>query len=93
MALTTVPANSTAPSPAPRGRASFVRPARVPGWAASRWGYDVTLECFWAELVAEGGEVVRIGPEHLLTTVPALARAVALRGHVGEADAYLALTA
>lgn len=75
-------------------RTPFERPIAVPGWPASRWGYDVALECFWAELGdGPAGHVVRIGPEHLLTTVPALARAV---GHVAGVDgdvAYLALTA
>lgn len=75
------------------GRAAFERAARVPGWDASRWGYDAVLECFWAELARPGGEVVRIGPEHLLTTVPALARAVALRARLDWTAAYLALTA
>lgn len=86
-------ADAAAGSPRSRARAPFERVARVPGFAGSRWGYDGVLECFWAELVAPGGEVVRIGPEHLLTTVPALARAVAHRGHVDPAQAYLALTA
>lgn len=81
------------PSRADAGRQPFERSVRVPGWAASRWGYDGTLECFWAELVADGGEVVRIGPEHLLPSVPALARAVAFSADLGEDDAYLALTA
>lgn len=74
-------------------RTAFERPARVPGWDASRWGYDVRLECFWAELARPGGDVVRIGPEHLLTTVPALARAVADRARLDWTAAYLALTA
>lgn len=77
----------------PSSRSPFERVALVPGWAAARWGYDGVLECFWAELVDPRGEVVRIGPEHLLTTVTALARALALSARVPEEEAYLALTA
>ena len=80
------------------GRAPFRRPVRLEGWAAgSAWGYDAVLECYWAELVpvhdTACAEVVRIGPEHLLTTVTGLARAVAFATGAGDTDAYLALTA
>ena len=81
------------------GRLPFRRPVRLEGWSTgSAWGYDPVLECYWAELVrvpdaAAVPDVVRIGPEHLLTTVTGLARAVAFATGAGDGDAYLALTA
>ncbi|WP_182111273.1 MULTISPECIES: hypothetical protein [unclassified Actinotalea] len=75
-------------------RPPFERPTAVPGWRASRWGYDPALECYWAELARDAdGRVLRLGPERLLTTVPALARAVGHVTGVGDDVAYLALTA
>lgn len=43
--------------------------------------------------VAQEGAVVRIGPEHLITTVTGLARALAEAAGLDDVEAYLALTA
>lgn len=85
-----------------RSRA-FVRSLPLPGWAASTWGYDAGLESFWAELRPAGAPgvagvpappaPVRIGPDHLIATVPALAWAVARTARVPQPAAYAALTA
>ena len=80
----------------PRRSRPFVRPLTLPGWSPSSWGYDARLECFWAELRPEqagGAGVLRIGPDHLITTVPGLARALARTAGVQQAAAYRALTA
>ena len=76
-------------------REAFARGVALPGWSAgSRWGYDAVLECYWADLLPDDGAPdVQIGPEHLLSTVTGLARAVAVRLGVGDDDVYLALTA
>jgi hypothetical protein len=81
-------------------RSPFRRPLAIVGWAeGSRWGYDDVLEAYWAELVpvhgdrGPGGGVRRVGPEHLLVTVPGLAAAVARLAGCDERDAYLALVA
>ena len=85
----------------------FERPLTLPGWSPSSWGYDPALESFWAALrpdlpaalgPATAGTVgtanaVLISPEHLITTLPGLARAVARSARVPDATAYLALTA
>ena len=79
-----------------RSCGAFARDLVLPGWSRrSSWGYDVELECYWVELWRdeEPGPRVRIGPEHLISTVPALARAMAFALEVAEVDAYLALTA
>lgn len=79
-----------------RSRAAFTRDLSLPGWSSrSAWGYDVELECYWVELWCEDDPQrrVRIGPEHLISTVPALARALAFTIEVADVDAYLALTA
>lgn len=75
---------------------AFVRPLSLAGWAAgSRWGFDPALECYWAELTPStaGAAPVRIGPEHLISTVDGLSRAVARAGRLCAEDAFLALTA
>ena len=82
-----------------RSRAAFARGLELAGWeAGSTWGYDSVLECYWVELrrsgETPGGEThVRIGAEHLITTMSGLARAVAFAVEVADVDAYLALTA
>lgn len=76
----------------------FERRLELPGWSPSSWGYDPTLECFWAELrpqdggESDGGSVL-ISRDHLITTLPGLARAVARTARVPDAAAFLALTA
>ena len=67
---------------------------RGPGISdGSRWGYDAVLECWWAEVVADDGAVVRIDAEHLIPTVDGLARALAWRLARSADDLYLVLTA
>lgn len=71
----------------------FVRRLPLAGWSPSSWGYDPSLECFWAELRPDDGAApLRIGPDHLIVTLPGLARAVARTARVPDAAAYLALT-
>ena len=81
----------------------FVRVLDLPGWSPSTWGYDPALESYWAELRPAGparpdehraatGPVL-ISRDHLITTLPGLARAVARTAHVPAAAAFLALTA
>jgi len=75
----------------------FERRLALPGWSPSSWGYDPALECFWAELRPEPGRgspggTVLISRDHLITTLPGLARAVASRARVPHAAALLALT-
>lgn len=96
-----------APSGGRRPAARFERPLPLPGWSPSSWGYDPTLESFWAELrpdlpaglAASGAPAVPAVPavlisrDHLITTLPGLARAVARSARVPDATAYLALTA
>lgn len=77
---------------APGRRAPFVRQLVLRGWRSSSWGYDPTLECFWAHLCADDERTVRIEARHLISTVPGLARAVARTAQVPPAEAYLALT-
>ncbi|NTW39135.1 MAG: hypothetical protein HGA44_04480 [Cellulomonadaceae bacterium] len=78
-------------------REPFSRGVVLPGWSdRSRWGYDAVLECYWVEMrgaAGAGTPPVRIGSEHLLTTIAALARALARAADVEDADAFLALTA
>ncbi|HEY3436687.1 MAG TPA: hypothetical protein VGK35_03255 [Actinotalea sp.] len=80
-------------------RQAFTRDLSLPGWdGASRWGYDAVLECYWVELRSPGRSQaslpdLAIGPEHLLTTLSGLARAMAFAAEVDDSDAYLALTA
>lgn len=80
-----------------RGGGSFRRALALPGWSPrSSWGYDPSLECYWAELWRLDGDhepAVRIGADHLVPTVTGLARAVSLGVGVPDVDAYLALTA
>ena len=82
----------------------FERPLPLPGWSPSTWGYDPALESYWAELrrevptaSADGahppGGPVHISRDHLITTLPGLARAVARTARVPDAAALLALTA
>lgn len=76
----------------------FVRPLVLPGWSPSSWGYDPALECFWAELhpddaAGSGRSSVLISRDHLITTLPGLARAVARTARVPDETALLALTA
>ena len=75
----------------------FAHAVALDGWSArSVWGYDPHLECYWAELWrsdTDGGPAVRIGVEHLVTTVDGLADAMALAGRIPGVDAFLALTA
>lgn len=73
----------------------FERSLVVDGWSGrSRWGFDVVLECYWAELwPADDGPAVRVGSEHLITTLEGLCRALAREARVRADEAYLALTA
>lgn len=75
----------------------FAHSVVLDGWSArSVWGYDPDLECYWAELWRSSADrvpAVRIGVEHLVTTVDQLAGAMALWVELPAADAYLALTA
>lgn len=72
----------------------FVRPLALGGRATgARWGFDPTLECYWAELTAPDGTRVRVGPEHLIVTVDGLSRAIAHAARLAPDEAYLALTA
>ena len=80
-------------------RPAFARELDLTGWeGGSTWGYDSVLECYWAELRrsgvgSEAEPHLRIGPEHLISTMSGLARAVAFAVEVADVDAYLALTA
>ena len=78
-------------------RDAFACDLALPGWSErSAWGYDAVLECFWVELWRDGddaGPAVRISPEHLISTMSGLARAMAFAVEVGDDEAYLALTA
>lgn len=81
-------------------RGPFARGLVLSGWSErSAWGYDPVLECYWAELWRDAGPEpdltpdVRIGPEHLITTVTGLARVMAFTAEVADEAAYLALTA
>lgn len=80
-----------------RGAGAFEHTLALPGWSPrSSWGYDATLECFWAELWRADDDAepsVRIAPDHLVPTVTGLARAVAGVVGVCDVEAYLALTA
>lgn len=79
-----------------------MRPLHLPGWSPSTWGYDPALESFWAELrpvtptsasgTGDPGPL-HISRDHLITTLPGLARAVARSARVPDAAAFLALTA
>lgn len=79
----------------------FERPLPLPGWSPSTWGYDPALESFWAELrpdaTAGGADppaaAVLISRDHLITTLPGLARAVARSARVADVAALRALTA
>lgn len=75
----------------------FAHALALDGWSArSSWGFNPELECYWAELWradTDRGPAVRIGVEHLVTTVDGLAAALALAGRMPGADAFLALTA
>ncbi|GEN78777.1 hypothetical protein [Actinotalea fermentans] len=89
-------------APARRRAERFERSLALPGWSPSTWGYDPALESFWAELrpdrVADDpGDprrgTVLISRDHLITTLPGLARAVARSTQVGDVTALRALTA
>lgn len=79
----------------------FERSLSLPGWSPSTWGYDPALESFWAELrpdpavgASESARgAVLISRDHLITTLPGLARAVARSARVADAAALRALTA
>lgn len=95
------------PLPAPgtpvrRRTDRFERSLALPGWSPSTWGYDPALESFWAELrpdpVTDAPAdptrgTVHISRDHLITTLPGLARAVARSTRVADAAALHALTA
>ena len=80
-----------------RGAEQFRHALALDGWSArSVWGYDPELECYWAELWRADTDrvpAVRIGVEHLVTTVDGLAGAMASAGRIPGAAAFLALTA
>lgn len=82
-----------------RGRAAggFRRGLSLPGWSArSAWGFDAELECFWAELWradADAAPAIRIAPEHLVPTMPGLARALGVAAGLPAEEAFVALTA
>lgn len=77
-------------------RTSYVCPTSLPGWSRrSVWGFDASLEGYWAELWREDGDLlpgVRIGPEHLIATLEGLARALARVTGVSADDLFVALT-
>lgn len=77
-------------------RTSYVCPTSLLGWSRrSAWGYDASLEGYWAELWREDGDLlpeVRIGPEHLIATLEGLARALARVTGVSADDVFVALT-
>ncbi len=81
----------------PRRRSRFAHRILLDGWSPrSAWGYDPDLECYWAELWrgdADPAPAVRIGVEHLVTTVDGLAAAVSQQGCLRRGEAFLALTA
>lgn len=80
----------------------FERSLALPGWSPSTWGYDPALESFWAELRPDPAVDASAGPargavlisrDHLITTLPGLARAVARSARVADEAALRALTA
>ena len=79
------------------GAEPFAYALVLDGWSdRSVWGYSPELECYWAELWrldTDRSPAVRIGVEHLVTTVNGLAGAIALAGRMPGAEAFLALTA
>lgn len=93
----------TRPAVSVRRRAErFERSLALPGWSPSTWGYDPALESFWAELRPDPTTdvpddprrgTVLISRDHLITTLPGLARAVARSTRVADAAALRALTA
>lgn len=85
-------------APVRRRAERFERSLALPGWSPSTWGYDPALESFWAELRPSvvgdrAGGPVLISRDHLITTLPGLARAVARTARVPDAAVLLALTA
>jgi hypothetical protein len=80
-----------------RRHGRFAHPIVLDGWSPrSVWGYDPDLECYWAELWrtdADPVPTIRVGVEHLVTTVDGLAAAVSQLGRVRRGDAFMALTA
>jgi hypothetical protein len=79
----------------PEPRRSPVRaPLVLPGWSPrSRWGWDPTLECYWASLETLGpGAPVLVAMEHLVPTLASLARSVAVQTALDEGTVFVALT-
>lgn len=77
-------------------RRPVVHCVELPGWSVrSGWGYDPRLESLWCELwrPGEADPTVRVGPEQLVASVPALARVVARRVGLEEDVVFVALTA
>lgn len=83
--------------PNERAGARFAHGIALDGWSPrSAWGYDPELECYWAELWrgdTDEAPAVKIGVEHLVTTVDGLAAAVSQVGRLRGGEAFLALTA
>lgn len=79
-----------------RAAGAFRRGLRLPGWSErSAWGFDAELECFWAELWRAEGDpepAVRVAREHLVPTVPVLARVVGAAVGLPPGEAFVALT-
>ena len=80
-----------------RSTGPFEHALALPGWSGrSCWGYDASLECYWAELWLRDEDAepaVTISPDHLVPTVTGLARVVAGAVGVCDVEAYLALSA
>lgn len=81
----------------PWGAEPFAHALALEGWSArSTWGFDPELECYWAEMWRADSDrdpAVRIGVEHLVTTVDGLAGAMTVAGRIPGTEAFLALTA
>lgn len=76
-------------------RARLSRRLPLPGWSArSCWGWDPSLECFWARLVptTPGGRTIEVSPDHLVPTLTSLARALAVPAGLDPAAVYVVLT-
>lgn len=76
-------------------RARLSRRLPLPGWSAqSCWGWDPSLECYWARLVppTPGGRTIEVSREHLVPTLTSLARALAVPAGLDPAAVYVALT-
>lgn len=72
-------------------RTDFSREIALPGWSPrSAWGYDQTLEAYWAVLWRDGDPPVSpplaISTDHLVPTIHLLTELLARRLSLPEAD-------